>query len=89
MLVPVPPVFAIFGSFGVQELLIILLIVLLLFGAKKVPEIMKSFGQGMREFKRESQKMAADLEEAVSQPPAEPEQLPEASETEEAHKPSG
>ncbi len=40
-----------FGSFGAPELLILLVIVLLLFGAKRLPEIGKSLGSGMRHFK--------------------------------------
>jgi sec-independent protein translocase protein TatA len=40
-----------FGLHG-QELIIILLIVLILFGSTKVPEIMKGFGKGVRDFKR-------------------------------------
>jgi sec-independent protein translocase protein TatA len=39
------------GKFGVGEILIILAIVLLLFGGKKIPELMKGLGQGMKEFK--------------------------------------
>jgi sec-independent protein translocase protein TatA len=37
---------------GMQELLVILLVVLLLFGAKRIPEVMRSFGKGVTEFKR-------------------------------------
>jgi sec-independent protein translocase protein TatA len=37
---------------GIQELLIILLVVLLLFGAKRIPEVMRSFGKGVTEFKK-------------------------------------
>lgn len=39
------------GSVGFPEILVVLLIVLLLFGAKKIPELMKSFGKGVRSFK--------------------------------------
>ena len=39
------------GIFGIGEILIILAIVLLLFGGKKIPELMKGLGQGMKEFK--------------------------------------
>ena len=39
------------AKFGIGEILIILAIVLLLFGGKKIPELMKGLGQGMKEFK--------------------------------------
>ncbi len=39
------------GSFGMQELLIILLIVVVLFGAAKLPQIGKGLGEGIRNFK--------------------------------------
>jgi len=38
-------------GFGTQELIIILLIVVLLFGAKKIPELAKGMGKGIKEFK--------------------------------------
>jgi sec-independent protein translocase protein TatA len=41
-----------FGNIGATELIIILVIVLVLFGARKVPEIGASIGKGIREFKR-------------------------------------
>ena len=39
------------GSIGLTEILVLLLIVLLLFGAKKIPDLMKSFGKGVKSFK--------------------------------------
>ena len=39
------------GGIGLQELLIIAFIVLLLFGGKKIPELMKGLGKGVRSFK--------------------------------------
>ncbi|CAM3931327.1 twin-arginine translocase TatA/TatE family subunit [Flavobacterium sinopsychrotolerans] len=39
------------SSIGVTEILIILAVVLLLFGGKKIPELMKGFGSGIKEFK--------------------------------------
>ena len=39
------------GNFGITEILIILAIVLLLFGGKKIPELMKGLGSGVKEFK--------------------------------------
>jgi sec-independent protein translocase protein TatA len=41
-----------FGNLGFSEILLILLVVLLLFGAKRIPEIAGSFGKGIKEFKR-------------------------------------
>lgn len=40
-----------FGSIGMPEVLIIALIVLLLFGGKKIPELMKGLGKGVKSFK--------------------------------------
>jgi len=40
------------GRIGFPELLIILVIVLVIFGGAKIPEIMKSFGTGIKEFKK-------------------------------------
>lgn len=50
------------GGIGVPELLIILAIVLLVFGANKVPEVARSLGKGIRAFKSESQKLREELE---------------------------
>ena len=41
-------------TIGVNESVIIGIIVLLLFGGKKIPQLMKGFGQGIRDFKRSS-----------------------------------
>ncbi len=41
-----------FGSFGWQEMLLVFLIALILFGARRLPEVGRSLGQAMREFKR-------------------------------------
>lgn len=41
-----------FGSIGMQEIILILFILLLLFGAKRLPELGQSLGKGIREFKR-------------------------------------
>ena len=43
--------FLLIGGIGMQEILVIALIVLLLFGGKKIPELMKGIGKGVRSFK--------------------------------------
>jgi len=42
------------GKFGITEIILILLVVVLLFGGRKIPELMKGIGQGMKEFKKAS-----------------------------------
>lgn len=41
-----------FGNLGFPELLIIMVVILLLFGAKRIPEIAGSMGKGIKEFKK-------------------------------------
>ncbi len=43
---------AFIGNLGTGEILIILLIILLLFGAKKIPELARGLGKGMKDFKK-------------------------------------
>ena len=50
---------------GVQELVLILVIVVIIFGAKRIPEIMQGLGQGIKTFKR-----AMDDEEPLPPPPS-------------------
>ncbi|WP_293891823.1 twin-arginine translocase TatA/TatE family subunit [Flavobacterium sp.] len=42
------------GKFGITEIVLILAVVLLLFGGKKIPELMKGLGSGINEFKKAS-----------------------------------
>jgi sec-independent protein translocase protein TatA len=49
------------GNLGFTEIMIILLVVLLLFGAKRLPEVGASIGKGIREFKRS----LTDTQEAI------------------------
>ena len=51
------------GGIGWQEITIVLVIVLLLFGAKKIPEVMRSFGKGIKEFKKGMKSIQNELEE--------------------------
>ena len=50
---------------GMQEILVIALIVLLLFGGKKIPELMKGLGQGVRSFKDGMKEIEKPLEDEV------------------------
>jgi sec-independent protein translocase protein TatA len=58
------------GSLGVPELIIIFLVVLLVFGAKRIPEIARGLGKGIREFKDATTdiKREFDVEDARSEP---------------------
>jgi sec-independent protein translocase protein TatA len=47
---------------GVQELLIVLALVLVLFGAKKVPEMARGLGQGLKEFKKAAREASLEAE---------------------------
>ena len=53
-----------FQNLGLPEILIILLIVLLLFGAKRIPEVAGSLGKGINEFKRNM----SDAQRAITEP---------------------
>nr|WP_169705115.1 twin-arginine translocase TatA/TatE family subunit [Runella slithyformis] len=54
-----------FMGLGGQEILLIGLIVLLLFGAKKIPELMKGLGKGIREFKDASKEVKENIEKGL------------------------
>ena len=45
---------------GFREILLILLIILILFGAKRIPEMMKAMGQGVKEFKKAAKDIQSD-----------------------------
>ena len=53
-----------FGNIGFMELMVILVIVLVLFGARRVPEIGASIGKGIREFKRN----ISDVDRQIREP---------------------
>ena len=64
------------GNLGFQELLIIGLVVLVLFGGRKIPEFMKGLGKGIREFNDAKNNVKKELEEGMkekdSTPPLNP-----------------
>ena len=49
-------------SFGATEIIIIFFVILLLFGAKRLPELAKGLGQGIKEFKKASSEITEDIE---------------------------
>ncbi len=53
-----------FGSLGTGEIILIVLIVLIFFGAKKIPELAQGLGKGLREFR----KATRDIQEEVENP---------------------
>jgi sec-independent protein translocase protein TatA len=55
------------GSLGTPELLLILLVVLLFFGAKKIPEFAQGLGKGIREFRKAARDVQDDIEKDVKQ----------------------
>ncbi len=50
------------GGLGMQEVLLIALVVLLFFGGKKIPELMKGLGKGVRSFKEGMNNMEKEIE---------------------------
>lgn len=60
------------GNLGFTEIMVILLVVLLLFGAKRLPEVGASIGKGIREFKRS----ISDTQEAIMSPDEQRNNLP-------------
>lgn len=57
-----------FGTLGWPEIIIILIIALLLFGAKRLPEIGKSLGKAMKEFKKSFREISEDIEDIDEEP---------------------
>jgi sec-independent protein translocase protein TatA len=60
-----------FGNLGFMEIMLILVVVLLLFGAKRLPEIGSSMGKGIREFKRSIGDVNKELMEPAPPPRSE------------------
>ena len=53
------------GGVGFQEIMVIGLVVLVFFGAKKIPEFMKGLGKGVKEFKEGINSVQKDIEEST------------------------
>lgn len=70
-----------FGLFnlGGGEIILILALILILFGAKKLPELAKGLGQGIKEFKKATREVTEEVSHAMEETPAPPppKRLPE------------
>jgi sec-independent protein translocase protein TatA len=60
------PVFLLF-NIGGQEMIIILIVVLLLFGGRKIPELMKGLGKGIREFNDAKNNVRKEIEDGMTE----------------------
>lgn len=64
------------GMLNTPEIIMILVLALVLFGAKKLPELAKGLGHGIKEFRKASREISEELNSAVSEePPAPPRRL--------------
>ncbi|MGE5401538.1 MAG: twin-arginine translocase TatA/TatE family subunit [Ignavibacteriales bacterium] len=59
-----------FGNLGAGEIIVILLVILIFFGPKKIPEIAQGIGKGMREFKKAMRDVEDELKTTDSKPSA-------------------
>ena len=55
------------GMLGTNEIIIILVIVLLLFGGRKIPELMRGLGKGVREFNDAKSNVKREIEESANE----------------------
>jgi sec-independent protein translocase protein TatA len=55
------------GNFGFQELLIIGVVILVMFGGRKIPEFMKGLGKGIREFNDAKNNVKKELEDGINE----------------------
>lgn len=55
------------GNLGGTEILLIVFVVLLLFGGKKIPELMRGLGRGVREFNDAKNNVKKELENSISE----------------------
>lgn len=59
------PIFAFIQNLRAPEIILIFLVVLLLFGAKRLPELFKSFGKSIKEFKKATSEIEEDIRTAM------------------------
>ncbi|WP_018626039.1 Sec-independent protein translocase subunit TatA/TatB [Niabella aurantiaca] len=64
--------FQLLGALGTNEIIIIMVIVLLLFGGRKIPELMRGLGKGVREFNDAKDNVKREIEESANTISSEP-----------------
>ena len=57
-------------ALSMEHMIVILLIVLLLFGGKKIPELMRGLGKGIREFKDAKDNVKKEIENSINEEPS-------------------
>ena len=60
------------GNLGMSEWVLILLVIILLFGGKKIPELMRGIGRGIREFNDAKNNVRKEIEEGMNEKDKEP-----------------
>lgn len=65
------------GALGTNEIIIIMVIVLLLFGGRKIPELMRGLGKGVREFNDAKDNVKKEIEESSNKITSEPKRATE------------
>jgi sec-independent protein translocase protein TatA len=56
-----------FGSLGTGEIILIVLVVLIFFGAKKIPDLAAGLGKGLREFRKAAREVQDEMEKPAEQ----------------------
>ena len=54
-------------GFGTQEIILIIIVILILFGGKKIPELMRGLGRGVREFNDAKTNVRKEIEDGISE----------------------
>jgi len=54
-----------FGNIGTGEILLVILFILIFFGARKIPELAQGLGKGIREFRKAAREVQEDVEKEV------------------------
>jgi len=66
------PMFLLLGNIHMPELILILSVILIFFGAKRIPELARGLGKGIREFKDASSGVRREIEEGMHTTPDDP-----------------